>query len=194
MSTESSPPISIPDGPSLYTIGHSNHTAEEFMALLNQNEIELLVDVRTRAVSRYRHFVGAVLEELLASGGVSYAYLGGELGGHPPDPRFYNQRGRVVYQRVAAARSFRLGIQKVIELASTARVALMCSEGDPLKCHRHPLLARELIERHCSVVHIVRDGSLRNAQSYFPENSGAQLSLMVIPGEDETWESPKRIR
>ena len=71
---------------------------------------------------------------------------------------------------------------------------LMCAEGDPAKCHRHPLLARELLVRGCVVQHVLRDGNLRDASTMFRLPVNPQLPLMIGTGEDDSWESPKKIR
>ena len=73
--------------------------------------------------------------------------MGDELGGHPSQDNLYNERGRVVYERVATLPDFRRGIKKIVELSDQHTLALMCTEEDPMKCHRHPLLALALVER-----------------------------------------------
>lgn len=66
----------------LYSIGHSRHPAEQFLALLRAARIELLADVRSQPASRWApQFTRARLEQLLHSHGLEYAFLGRELGG-----------------------------------------------------------------------------------------------------------------
>lgn len=182
-------------GPTIYTIGHSNHPLGDFMSLLKTHGIELLIDVRSRPKSRYRHFGGPQLESSLDVEHVAYEYMGRDLGGHPADDRYYNKRGRVVYQRIASESGFRRAVQVAILRAQECRVVLMCAEGDPSKCHRHTLLARELLVRGCSVQHVLRDGTLRDASRMFHVPVSLQLPLgMIKAGEDDSWESAKRIR
>lgn len=164
------------------------------MGLLKTHGIELLIDVRSRPTSRYRHFVGPSLEVALGSEHIAYKYMGDNLGGHPKDDRYYNERGRVVYQRIASERGFRRAVQVAIEQAREFQTVLMCSEGDPSMCHRHPLLARELLVRGCNVQHVLRDGKLQDASTTFNFTVSPQLPLMIEAGEDDSWESPKRIR
>jgi len=66
----------------IYTLGTSDRTAEEFLALLGRLGVELVVDVRRFPTSRFVHFKREELKRLLEGGGVSYIYLGEELGGY----------------------------------------------------------------------------------------------------------------
>ena len=181
-------------GPTIYTIGHSNHPLSDFIGLLQTHRIDLVIDVRTRPNSRFHHFVGSELQSSLGAEHIGYQHMGADLGGHPQDDRYYNDRGRVVYQRIATERRFRRAVEAAIGRARECRTVLMCAEGDPAKCHRHPLLARELLVRGCVVQHVLRDGSLRDASTMFRVPVSPQLPLMIGTGEDDSWESPKKIR
>ena len=63
-------------------------------------------------------------------------FLGGELGGRPADRSCYDESGRVLYDRVAETDAFDDGLRALMHRADAERVALMCSEKDPLDCHR----------------------------------------------------------
>ena len=177
----------------VYTIGHSNHPWNKFLSLLKLHKIQTLADVRSRPTSRFHHFRQANLQQLLSDCSIQYQYFGNELGGHPEDDRFYDSRRRVIYERIAATRKFHRGIDQIIELSSTTLLVLLCAEGDPIKCHRHPLLARYLSEREIRVLHIQRDGSLQDAEPLFSQPVNSQIPLFEPPGEDLSWRSPKRI-
>ena len=178
----------------IYTIGHSNHPTEKFLGLLGLHSIQTVADVRSHPRSRYSQFRQKALEALLCKEGIEYLYLGQELGGHPDSDEMYDKRGRVIYERLAATSAFRSGIRHVGELTAKTRLVLMCTEWDPAKCHRHPLLARVLLERDFEVLHILRDGSLREASAMFDQPVDPQIPLIEPPGEDRSWQSPKRIR
>ena len=179
----------------IYTIGHSNHGIKEFMALLRLHDIKTVVDVRTIPFSRYTpHFNQGALKNSLWEAAIQYLYLGAELGGHPNPAEFYDKNDRVIYERIAAKKEFRRGIKKVIQLAEKTRLALMCTEEPPAKCHRHPLLAHVLLERNLLVDHIRGDGTLQNAKSLTAQLPNPQLPLFELAGEDLSWRSPKRIR
>ena len=143
------------------TIGHSNHSLEDFVELLRTHAIDEVADVRSSPYSRYTpHFSHGVLSEALDGVGIGYAFLGGELGGRPSDRSCYDGDGRVRYDRVAATDLFDDGIRQVIHGADERRIVLMCSEKEPLDCHRTLLVARALVDHGIAVAHIHADGGL----------------------------------
>ena len=146
--------------PRIFTIGHSNHPLERFLALLSQHRVTAVADVRSAPYSRLRpHFNRDALAAALAAHGIGYAFLGRELGGRPADPGCYLD-GRVDYERVARTSGFRDGVARVIDRAASDRIALMCAEKEPLDCHRTLLVARAFDEAGVAVVHILADGAL----------------------------------
>ena len=145
----------------VFTIGHSNHSAEEFIALLKQHSVDEVVDVRSSPYSRYTmQFNQALMEKALEAAGINYMFLGAELGGRPTDPSCYDADGRVLYERIANTDVFEDGLARLIRNADERRIALMCAEKEPLDCHRTLLVARALMERGVDVQHILADGSL----------------------------------
>jgi len=147
----------------LWTIGHSNHPADRFSALLQQHGIETVVDVRSQPYSRFSpHFRQARLRDLLLDIGISYLFLGDELGGRPKGPGLYNSAGNVLYDRVARTECFAKGLRRLMATAETQQVAAMCSEEDPTRCHRRLLITRELLNSDTppTVMHIRGDGRL----------------------------------
>ena len=152
--------------PSSFTIGHSNHGAEVFLELLLTHAVEEVVDVRSSPHSRYNpQFNRKTLQAALADAGVGYVFMGAELGGRPGDPSCYDDEGRVQYDRLAATDAFKEGIQRVLQRAGQRRMALMCSEKEPLDCHRTLLIARVLTARGIAVAHILAGGSLEGHAS-----------------------------
>ena len=144
----------------VYTIGHSNHSPEAFLALLEEHAVDEVVDVRSSPASRYNpQFNHGVLSDALERAGISYVFLGGELGGRPADRSCYDEDGRVSYPRLAETEPFDDGIGRVVRTADERRVVVMCSEKEPLDCHRTLLLAGELEQRGVAVEHILADGS-----------------------------------
>ena len=134
----------------VYTIGHGRHPWADFLALLKQHGIEMLCDVRSAARSRWPQYNGRVLEDNLRRERIGYEWLP-ECG------------GKVVAPPAELAR----GLDRIVELAADARVAIMCSESYPLtrharpraNCHRVGLLSTPLRERGARVVHIMPDGA-----------------------------------
>src|SRR5229473_2767134 len=142
------------------TIGHSTHSWDRFVALLRSAGVTAVADVRTSPYSRHLpQFNRNELREELRSSGISYVFLGGELGGRPKESRFYCD-GAADYEKMAKAPAFNRGLNRVIEGARKHRIALMCSEHDPLDCHRCLLVARALAERGVRVSHILSHGEI----------------------------------
>ena len=145
----------------VFTIGHSNHPPEAFLALLQEHDVDEVVDVRSSPSSRYTsHFNYDVLDRALEKAGIGYVFMGGELGGRPSDRSCYDSDGRVLYDRLADTDIFDGGIGRLMRDADERRIALMCSEKEPLDCHRALLIARTLTERGVAVEHILADGGL----------------------------------
>jgi uncharacterized protein (DUF488 family) len=147
------------DRPVVFTIGHSNHSSERFVALLQGAGITAVADVRSIPHSRrWPHFSRAQIERWLADAGIAYVFLGAELGGRPDDPALLRE-GRPDYDLIAAAPAFRAGLDRVLDGTGRYRIALMCAEREPLDCHRFLLVSRHLHERGARLCHILADGS-----------------------------------
>jgi uncharacterized protein (DUF488 family) len=142
------------------TIGHSTLPYERFVDLLRRRDVTAVADVRTSPFSRHSpQFNCETLKDELRSDGISYVFLGKELGGRPDDRELY-QNGAVDYERMATTEVFRKGVERVIAGAKGHRIALMCSEQDPLDCHRCLLVGRALANRDVEVKHILPDGTI----------------------------------
>jgi uncharacterized protein (DUF488 family) len=136
------------------TIGHSNHDWPHFLHLLEIANMGVVADVRSYPSSRLPHFNASTLKARLAAAGISYVYLGRELGGLTTDGSLPD------YDRMAAAPAFLDGIVRVEEIAARTLLALMCSEHEPLNCHRCLLVGRHLALRGAAIAHILRDGTI----------------------------------
>jgi len=93
--------------------------------------------------------------------GIKYVFLGGELGARSNNPSCYID-GRVRYERLAQTPEFSKGIERLLRGMQTERIAVMCTEQEPLDCHRTILIARVLTERGVTVDHIHGDGSIES--------------------------------
>ena len=162
----------------LLTLGHSNHSLEKFISLLEENGVMTLVDVRTAPASRYNpHFNKESLEHALPMRGIQYAFAGKFLGGRPTDPACYKSRAlpaegadylhEVDYPEVMKREWFRKGVERLLEMADEQTTAIMCSEENPAQCHRHHLIAKYLMREHpeVKVIHIRGDGNTFGAAS-----------------------------
>jgi uncharacterized protein (DUF488 family) len=146
----------------VFTIGHSTHSLERFIALLKLHDITALADVRSKPYSRINpQFDRDNLKKQLREVAITYVFLGKELGARSEDPSCY-EHGRVQYGRLALTELFRQGLDRVQEGMKKYRLALMCAEKEPLECHRTVLVARHLAALGIPVQHILADGRLEN--------------------------------
>ena len=167
-------------GNSIFTIGHSTHSAEAFLALLRQHGIEALADVRSSPFSRFNpQFNREPLEQFLKTNGIRYVFLGKELGARSEDRSCYLD-GRVQYARLAQTVLFQSGLDRVLQGAAKYHVALMCAEKEPLECHRTLLVAKAVIARGQPVLHIHADGHLETHEAAMER----LLEVTGLPRED----------
>jgi uncharacterized protein (DUF488 family) len=144
----------------LFSIGHSNLSAERFLAMLQSAGVNVVADVRSTPYSRFcPWFSQNPLAAALGAAGINYAAMGDALGGRPRDDTLY--RDDVAdYEVMATVPDYIIGLERLIEAAAHARLCLMCAEREPLDCHRCLLVARSLAERGVAVGHILHDGSV----------------------------------
>jgi uncharacterized protein (DUF488 family) len=129
---------------SVLTIGHSNQTLEEFKSLLRQHSVTAVADIRTKPYSAYAQwFNQEIIKSELEQSGITYVYLGTELGNQPTDATCY-KNGKVSYELMAQTVLFKKGLQRIIEGSKKFSLAIMCVEKEPLECHRSVLHTREL--------------------------------------------------
>jgi uncharacterized protein (DUF488 family) len=148
------------------TIGHSTHSLREFIEILQMSGISMVIDVRTLPRSRHNPwFNREEIAPALRDSGIKYVHCAG-LGGfrHPaPLQESVNKgwkneafRGYADYMQTDA---FRTHLQRVIDLARTGKVVLMCAEAVPWHCHRS-LIADALTVQGIQVLHILDAGTL----------------------------------
>jgi uncharacterized protein (DUF488 family) len=144
----------------LYTIGHSTHTIERFIELIQMHHISAVCDVRSSPYSRYNpQFNRETLQPELKRHGIVYVFLGKELGPRSDDPECYED-GKVQYDRLSRTALFQEGLNRIRQGMASYQVALMCSEKDPATCHRTILVCRHLREEGTRIRHILEDGSI----------------------------------
>jgi uncharacterized protein (DUF488 family) len=144
----------------VFTVGHSNATSEAFLALLKMHQIEAVADVRSSPYSEYSaQFNRETLEGALRLAGIQYFFVGDALGARRQEKSCYRD-GVADYALIAQAGAFKKALARAEERARSMRIAIMCSEKDPLQCHRFLLICRQLKERGLDIQHILSDGSL----------------------------------
>ena len=129
----------------IYTIGHSNYTIEKFLGYLKENNIKVLVDVRSKPFSRHNtHFNRNALREALLEVGIGYKFGGDILGGFND----INVKHEFFIQKM----------YRIEKLGEEQDVAMMCSEKNPKDCHRAYKLGAYLLRKGLDVMHIHPDG------------------------------------
>ena len=148
---------------SFYTLGHSNHAVETWLALVCQHQVEVVVDTRSSPHSKYvPQFDKELMQRSLDEAGVRYLFLGAELGGRPANPAYYDTSGRVLYGRLRDDVCFQAAITRLEAGMTRFRLALVCGEENPAHCHRRLLIGRVLTERGHTMLHIRGDARLES--------------------------------
>ena len=161
--------------PSIWTIGHSTRSIEDFIEILHHYQIEVLVDVRHFPGSRrFPHFNHAALLKALTTAGIRYEHLV-QLGGRrPPRPDSHNVAWRNAsfrgYGDYMETEPFHEGIDLLLNIACAERTAIMCSEAVWWRCHRS-MISDYLKAKGVQVLHIL---SVNRVQEH-PYTSAAQL-------------------
>jgi uncharacterized protein (DUF488 family) len=160
---------------SIWTVGHSTRSPEDFNEILLAHDIEVLVDVRSFPSSRrYPHFNKPALSRQLDSSGLLYLHLPALGGRRPPSPDSKNTAWKNssfrAYADYMETEDFREGVEALLELAQNKRTAVMCAEALWWRCHRS-LIADFLKAKSVQVIHIL---DARKTESH-PYTSAARI-------------------
>ena len=146
----------------IFSIGHSNHPLTRFLEMLSRADVTAVVDIRSQPVSRWApQFNREALISTLEGVGVSYFFMGRELGGRPKITALLTD-GKPDYAKMARDASFRSGIAQLLEESKKHTVALLCAERDPVNCHRFLLVGRHLAGKGIALSHILADGKIES--------------------------------
>jgi len=151
----------------LFTIGHSNHSLDEFLELLRQHEIAALVDVRRFPSSRtFPHFNRDELSTTLQENDIEYRWIE-ELGGRQPKRKDFDSPNRGLrndsfrnYADYMLTDQFQAGMNKLSEIAGAKRTAIMCAESVFWRCHRR-LVSDFVMANGGTVQHIFPTGEAK---------------------------------
>lgn len=172
-------------GSELYTIGHSQHETGYFLEMLKTYNIDYVLDVRS---TPYSQFASAYnkdnIRALLKENNIAYSFMGPYFGARQKDPTLYTKEGYLDFEKTKRCFSFQQGVQNVMKgLKQGYKIALMCTEKDPIECHRAILVANTFYETGINVQHIMpynalqshRQLNMRLLEMYFPDRN--QISL-----------------
>jgi len=172
----------------IYTIGHSNHPLEQFIEMLTAHSIQVIADVRT--IPKWRHnpqYNSGVLPASLREHGIEYRHVPGLGGLRHAKKESLNRgwenasfRGFADYMQTA---DFGKGLAELTALAEGKKVAVMCAESVPWRCHRS-LIADALTVRGITVLHIMsRTSAKEHALTSFANVNG---TTVTYPGGTAT--------
>jgi uncharacterized protein (DUF488 family) len=154
------------DSVQVFSVGHSDHSIEDFLALLRQHWIDAVADVRSQPYSQWvPQFNREPLQRSLEAAGVHYVFLGHLLGGRPANAlAVQSEQTAHLGSDPRPPHPFEMGIDTLMAIASQRRTAMMCAEGDHRRCHRDKLITPALLERAVQVMHIQHDGEVVEAR------------------------------
>ena len=137
----------------IFTVGHSSHKINHFLKLLQMHSVNCLIDVRSRPYSKYApQFNMDKIQDILNNNHIHYIFMGKELGAKREDRTLYTSEGYLDFEKVRETSLFISGIDRIKNgLEKGYNIALMCTEKDPIDCHRNILVARELYKHNYSI-------------------------------------------
>jgi uncharacterized protein (DUF488 family) len=133
----------------IYTLGTSRRSEEDFIEILLFYDVKTVADVRRFPTSNIQTYKKDYLKDLLQREGLSYIFLGVELGG-------FRKGG---YEAYTETGEFKTGIEKLEGIASKGSAVIICAERFPWKCHRR-WIARELHRKGWLIEHIIDKGKV----------------------------------
>lgn len=146
----------------IYTVGHSNHPIHYFLELLILHNINCVVDVRSIAASQYNpQFNKIPLQRSLREQDIIYLHFAREFGARQTSGSVLTDDGQVDFTKFQQTTAFQQGVERLKKgLQKGYKVALMCSEANPLECHRFSMVAIKLVELGYDLQHIIKDGTV----------------------------------
>jgi uncharacterized protein (DUF488 family) len=146
--------------PAIYSIGHSTHPISYFLELLHAYGVNCVVDVRSLPASRFNpQYNKKALARTLEENGIVYHHFGEEFGARQTDPGLLNEEGRVDFQKMRESMKFKKAVAQLkLDTERGSVIALMCSESEPLNCHRFSMISPALHD--FEIRHILKDKSI----------------------------------
>lgn len=172
----------------IYTIGYSGINIKDFILILKRYRISCLVDARSVPYSKhFMNFDKDILETILKNNNIKYRNYDKEFGARQNNRIFYSEDGYLDFNKFVKSNIFINGIDKIIKGIDLGYTfILMCSEKDPIDCHRSIMVAREFHKKSYNVINILYDKNniIEYTQSdienrlldrYFPEREQGLL-------------------
>jgi uncharacterized protein (DUF488 family) len=143
-------------GGNIYTIGYAGVKSPQFIEILKQHDISVIIDVRSNPKSQYFYeFNDTNLLKVLLQHNIEYLHLKDAFGARQENEYFYTN-GILNYELFAQSRQFQSGLEKVKTLIESGdNVCLLCAEIDPINCHRAILCGKHLDNIGLTINHII---------------------------------------
>lgn len=180
----------------IYTIGHSTYPIEKLIERLHKYQINCLIDVRSTPFSQHApQYNSPELKMYLNNISIIYIYMGKELGARQPDNSLYSKEGYLDFDKFRKTDLFKGGIERIKQgISKGYRIAIMCTEKDPLDCHRNILIARDLYEQDYVIKNILINGEVelqdkveqRLLDLYFPNREQVTVFEYLSGGQKES--------
>lgn len=150
----------------LYTVGHSIYKIEDFVKLLQNNNINTIVDVRSTPYSKFApQYNKELLKQYLKQNAICYIFMGDTLGARYEDKGLLFDDGKVNFKKVQETKNFQDGIVRLERgIEKGYNISLMCSEKEAFDCHRFGLISEFLSKILIDVNHIYPDRVVPNKE------------------------------
>ena len=149
--------------PIVYTIGHSTHQLDFFLELIKAVEINCIIDIRSVPASAYNpQYNQDQFKIFLKKNHIAYLHFAEEFGARQTDYDLLDNDGKLDFEKVRKTRQFNNGLERIWQgIDKNFRIALMCSESEPMDCHRFSMVSIGLENDGFEVKHILKDRSIR---------------------------------
>ncbi len=152
----------------IYTIGYGNRAISNFIQILKDNQIQVVIDVRSVPYSRYRPAYNTKsLEKHLTDVGIGYMFKGNQLGGMPKDSDLQTN-DLPDYEKIRKTLSYQQGLSDLecgIEMGY--RIAILCACLNHTDCHRNKLIGVDMARKGYEVYHISKNGDITQNERLF---------------------------
>ena len=146
----------------IYTIGYSGFSIEDFVKKIKNNNINCVIDVRSSPFSKYfPQYNKEFVKKYLNNNNILYMnFL--EFGARQTDPKFFNPKGYLDFEKYTQSLSFLHGTERVVNgIAKGYNIALMCAEKEPSHCHRTIMISRWFSKNDFNIIHFMPN-NIRN--------------------------------
>lgn len=179
----------------IYTIGYTGFSKEEFIDILKGKGINVVIDVRSTPYSeRYPDYNKENLEKILKSNKIYYRNYVKEFGARQDNMDFYSADGYLDFEIFSRSEQFLSGVEKIRNsVAKGYEIVLLCAEKNPIQCHRTILVARAFHKLGYDVIHLLPGGDTithkeiekKLLDKYFPDRGQIDMFATHIMTDEE---------